>query len=76
MTNLLWLNSKCPSQMWLHDFQILREFPEGLEEYCTRCGMVKLFTHKEPNELYLSYHLRQSLQPFMNNFNIEYGKQR
>lgn len=60
--------------MWLHDWLVLREFPEGLEEYCCRCGKVRLFTHKESSDIFLSYHLRMSLNPRMIEYYIEYPK--
>jgi|GEM_PF-6161971 len=72
----MWQKSKCKNGMWLHDWLILRQTPEGLEEYCYRCGMTKLFTHKEDNAHYLSYHLRMMLSPRFNpkEYHVEYEK--
>lgn len=66
--------SKCASGMWLHDWLILRQMRDGLEEYCYKCGKTRLFTEKEPNTLYLDYHLRMSLQPNMIEYYVEYPK--
>lgn len=73
-TSPMWLESKCSTGMWLHDWLILRQMPDGLEEYCNRCGKVKLFRNNCPNDEYLAYHLRSALQPSLTEFFIEYPK--
>jgi hypothetical protein len=70
----MWQKSKCPSGLWLHDFQITRYFGDGVEEICSRCGQVEFFRHRDPNDYYLSYHLRSALQRWMREFNVEYEK--
>lgn len=52
--------------MWLHDWLILRDMGNGLEEYCSRCGKTEFFRDNIPNDEYLSSHLRLTLSP--NNF--------
>jgi len=61
-----WQNSKCIGQ-YLHRFEIKEEYPEGVKEVCSICGMSKFFRiidGKVNNSEYMSYHLRQSLPPF------------
>lgn len=58
----------------LHDYRIINQLSTGLLERCTRCGDTKHFPHNTPNHIYLSYHIRSSLQRNEPRFNIEYGK--
>lgn len=69
--NPKWYNSKCPSGLWLHDFQHDDQYPRGLLQTCTRCGTQKFFDN---NDTYARYHMRQFLQPSMPEFEYEYGK--
>ncbi len=61
-----WQNSLCVNQ-YLHRFEIKEEYPQGVKEVCTICGLFKFFRiieGKLSNAEYMSYHLRQSLPPF------------
>jgi len=55
-------NSKCVNG-YLHDFRIQRQLASGVLEVCTRCRKAKYFPNNVPNHIYLSYHIRQALQP-------------
>ena len=70
--NPLWQNSKCPSGLWLHDFQANRYFEDGVEDVCTRCGQAEFFRSRDPNERFLSYHLRAILNHNYQEYYIEY----
>lgn len=60
--------------MWLHDFRITRNFPDGVEERCERCHMLKFFRTDTPNADYLSWHLRATLQLNDSRFPFEFSK--
>lgn len=70
----MWQKSKCKSGLWLHDFQIARYFADGVEEICTRCGQVEFFRTRDPNDRYLSFHLRLALQRYNQEFYEEYAQ--
>jgi hypothetical protein len=54
-------NSVCRGN-YLHDFRLVRETDQGFLERCTRCGKQVHFPGNVSNVLYLSYHIRSSLQ--------------
>lgn len=64
-------NSKCKDG-WLHRYRQIKEFPSGVLEICEICHDRQFFHHKTPNHVYLSYHLRQTLQLNNPRFNKEY----
>lgn len=68
-------NSKC-HRSWLHKFRILFNDERGYAEVCERCH-VKLFFRKDPrgkinNRRYVSFHIREILQPFNKLFKKEH----
>lgn len=67
----LWQKSICAGGL-LHHFEIARNFEEGVTEICSHCKLRKFFKYKEPNRHYLSFHLKQALQPFQARFNREH----
>lgn len=66
-------NSDCSSGM-MHDYQIQEMYPKGLLEVCSRCKDKQFFPNNIPNHIYLSFHLRNSLQKWNPRFNKEYGR--
>jgi hypothetical protein len=70
----MWEQSKCGNGLWLHDWLILRQWPDGLEEYCYKCGKTEFFRNNTPNDIYLNSHLRMALKPYMPEYDIEYQK--
>lgn len=68
----MWQDSKCLSGMYLHDWIINRQLPDGLEERCFRCGKVMMFRNNTPNDVYLRTHLRMALQPRDKEYHVEY----
>lgn len=65
-------NSYCKRNL-LHDFKILTQTSDGLLERCARCGLKKHFPNNTPSHVYLSFHIRQSLQVYDPRYHIEYG---
>lgn len=63
--------SKCQNG-YLHSWKITRNFSEGVEEVCEVCKRKKFFKKNVSNREYLSYHLRQALQPNHKLFYHEY----
>lgn len=57
-----WSNSEC-FDGWLHKFKFLEENPDGLTEMCQLCNKVVFFPNDCDNISYLSWHLREALQP-------------
>ena len=55
-------NSECRYTHFLHDYQIVEEFPHGVMEECTRCHDKQFFRNDVKNIDYLSYHLRSILR--------------
>lgn len=64
--------SSCKVRGWLHDYKILEEIRGGLKERCTRCGDIQFFLAGISNYKYLSFHIKQALQPHMPEFKHEY----
>lgn len=64
-------NSECQNG-YLHDFRIVRQLKGGLLERCQKCKLQKFFPSNVPNHIYLSFHLRQALQPYDQRFKREY----
>ena len=64
-------NSECKGK-YLHNFQIISQNPKGSFERCERCGMKQFFSTATPNHIYISYHIRQALQPTDSRFEREY----
>ena len=56
----------------LHDYKILYPHKNGLVEKCKICGDKQFFPENVPNDVYLSYHLRQAIQPFDKLFKVNY----
>lgn len=67
-----WQNSRCRALGWLHDYRMVREYPLGVIEVCTKCRRSRFFHHRTPNHIYLSHHLRQALNFTHNRFKHEY----
>lgn len=66
-------NSQCIAG-WMHRYQILDTWDEGVVEICPICRTRRFF-HKDTNNFtYLSYHLRSALQNNHPKFAHEYGK--
>ena len=60
---------------WLHDFILLRQLPNGVEEGCRKCRTkryYKIEKGKINNLLYIKEHCRQALPKFHNLFYREY----
>lgn len=58
-------NSLCKGQ-YLHRFEIVEEYPEGVKENCQICHksrFFKIIDGKVDNQGYMDYHLRQALPP-------------
>lgn len=66
-------NSECSGGM-LHDYEIKMYYPKGILEVCSRCKDKVFFPFDVPNHIYLSYHLRSSLQQWMPRYYKEYKK--
>jgi len=71
MNNPHYQNSECIGN-WLHDYRIVKEWSNGIEERCARCADCKFFPYNVPNDVYLSYHIRLALQPSDPYFAHEY----
>lgn len=74
MEDKLWQNSECCGGAWLHNYQITRVFPDGVEEVCVRCRDIQFFRENISNYEYLSYHLRMALQKDNPRFQYEYAR--
>lgn len=66
-------NSKCMDG-WLHRYEVVAMFETGALEICEICRDRQFFHNKIPNHIYLSYHLRSTLQPYDGRFRKEYNK--
>lgn len=67
--------SKCKGA-WLHRFNIVEEYPEGIKEVCEICGMSKFFRiidGKVNNFAYMQYHYRQAIPWFHPYYKHEYN---
>jgi hypothetical protein len=69
----MYLNSLCLEGLWLHDFHIVRAYEDVVVELCTHCKMRRQFKNNGSNIEYMSYHVKQSLQPYQNRFYKEYS---
>jgi hypothetical protein len=67
-------NSDCAVPGFLHDYRIVRTYPNGVLEVCRRCKRAQYFKNDTPNHVYLSYHLRAILQPYQPRYKKEYAR--
>ncbi len=70
----MWDNSLSCVGGYFHDYQIIQELPIGLVEACKKCKSKKFFPNNIPSNIYLSYHLKQTLQPYHKRFIKHYGQ--
>jgi hypothetical protein len=72
-------DSRCKAS-WLHKFEIIGQYYNGVMERCERCSKKKFFrvddTGRTNNRIYLSYHIRQALYPSHRLFAHEYPDSR
>lgn len=69
-----WGNSEC-LDAWLHRFQIIQAYEQGILERCEICHLEVFFpvvNGSIDNLEYLSYHARQALMPQHPYFKHEY----
>lgn len=67
------MNSECDvGNDWLHEYQTIYQDNEGIFEVCVKCADEKFWPHDTPNETYLEYNIRRSLQPSHRLFKREY----
>ena len=62
---MLFTNSKCKGS-WLHDFKIVGEYLDGVQERCSKCGKKKFFRTiqgQTDNKSYLAWHMKSCLIP-------------
>jgi len=65
MADEFYRESMCQNE-YLHRFNIVAEYPEGVLEVCEICGLDKFFRiidGKIDNYEYMDWHLRQALPP-------------
>lgn len=67
-----YFNSLCLEGKYLHDYEIRKTFNDCVLEVCTRCKDRKQFKLNGSNRYYLSYHIKQTLQPKDKRFYTEY----
>lgn len=68
-------NSMCLNQ-YLHRFNIIAEYEDGVLEVCEICHLKKFFKvmdGKVDNQQYMSYHVRQALPSFHEYFDHEHN---
>jgi len=53
--------SECVAGFY-HDYKLVKILPHGVIERCAKCKNQLFFKNDTPNILYLSHHLRQTLQ--------------
>lgn len=61
--------------IWLHRFQLVEQFEDGVMERCEICGQEEFFPVIDgqiDNQNYLSFHARQALMPQHELFKHEY----
>lgn len=58
-----YMNSKCLEGVWLHDYQIVKTYEQGVIEVCEHCKDRQYFPNNVSNRRYLAYHLKSSIQP-------------
>lgn len=68
----IYLNSLCMEGTFLHNYEIVKTYDHGVIEKCSKCKDRKYFSNNGSNKRYLSYHVRQSLQPYQHFFYKEY----
>ncbi len=71
MYDALYQNSLCVGS-WLHNYRISKEYRTCVKEVCEKCKDVQYFRVNIPDKKYLSYHIRESLQPDRKVFYHEY----
>ncbi len=62
---------------YLHRFNIVGEYPEGVLEVCEICGTDKFFRvidDKLENNEYMQYHLRLAIPPYHPLYNHEHPR--
>lgn len=68
--------SYCKDGRYLHNFQIIAQYYNGVYEQCARCHQKKFFRvdqdGRPSNRVYLNYHVRQALYPNHRRFRKEY----
>lgn len=67
-----YLNSLCTGGKWLHDFEIVKVYETCVVERCNHCKKRIQFKTNGSNRKYMSYHVKQSLQPRNKRFYSEY----
>jgi len=68
-------NSQCLGS-YLHRFNIVEEYTDGVLEVCEICKTKKFFKildGKVDNQYYMSYHIRQALPPFHELYEHEFN---
>lgn len=63
MSEYSWDNSKCGNS-WLHRFDIIEQYQDGVLEVCKICRKKKFFravAGRPDNNVYIAYHNRQLL---------------
>lgn len=71
---MIFTNSQCRNSR-LHRFEIVAEFPEGIQERCEICHkkvFFRVIDGKSNNRNYISYHMRDCLPPIHRLFKREY----
>lgn len=71
---MLFHNSQCKNN-WLHDFKIVGEYLEGVQERCVKCGQKKFFRTiqgQTSNKDYISFHMKQVLPSIHRLFKHEF----
>jgi len=63
--------SQCKNS-YLHRWEIVQVYQEGVRERCEICNKVKFFKTNIANKDYLGFHNRQALQPNNKLFTHEY----
>lgn len=59
---------------WLHKFRPMKQTKKGTLERCERCGKLLHCPMDMPNNLYVSYHVRDILRDYEPMYRKEYGK--
>lgn len=75
MKSNYWQKSMCRGG-YLHRYEILQQFSDGVVEVCEICGdrkFFKMIAGQTDNLRYISYHLRQALPMNHNQFKKEYA---
>lgn len=68
--------SYCKDGKWLHNFELIAQYYNGVYEQCSRCHKKMFFRVDQDgrpiNRIYLNYHVRQVLYPQHRRFLAEY----